>query len=242
MSRSRRITSATRATIARVFSRLEYRILEGIYCYEGGRKFWQAKREPCQRLGLRMAQALLTRLKPGGHSLYVGAGVAELPCLMTEACDLDRRVFPCNLRSAEVASLNRTCRGLPVRFQCNDAANIKGTFDHLWMVSVLNDPERFPELAPLSYGRADPLTFDADKFQRERRIVQSIVDRCMPALNLPGLVTTSTEEVIWIADWCHRHGIPYLVERRQYETALVGDPVCFMRIGVRRRKSGHGQN
>src|SRR5689334_17406284 len=153
MSGSRRITSGTRATIAKVFARLEYRRLEGIYCYEGGREFWQARRELCRRLGLRIAQALLTRLNPEGRSLYVGAGVAELPSLIVEACDLGRQVFPYNLRCVEVASLNRTCRGLPVRFRCQDAARMSGTFDHLWMVSVLNDPERFPQLAPLSYGR-----------------------------------------------------------------------------------------
>jgi hypothetical protein len=120
-----------------------------------------------------------------------------------------------------------------MRFSDKDAGQAKGRFDHLWIVSVLNDPERFPHVAPLSYGRADPVTFNPTLFQKERKIVQSIVDRCMPKLSLPGLVTTSTEEVIWIADWCHRKKIPYLVERRHYPTALVGDPVCFIKIGVR---------
>jgi hypothetical protein len=106
-----------------------------------------------------------------------------------------------------------------------------GTFDHLWVVSVLNDPERFPHLAPLSYGRADPVTFNPGLFRKERRTVQSIVNCCMSKLSRPGLVTTSTEEVIWIADWCHRHRIPYQVERKQYATALVGDPICFVRVG-----------
>ena len=67
--------------------------------------------------------------------------------------------------------------------------------------------------------------------ERERKIVESIVDNCMPKLVLPGLVTTTTEEVVWIADWCHRKKIPYIVERRHYRTALVGDPICFIKIG-----------
>lgn len=58
----------------------------------------------------------------------------------------------------------------------------------------------------------------------------------MPKLSLPGLVTTSTEEVVWIADWCHRKKIPYIVERQQYPTALVGDPICFIKIGKRARR------
>jgi hypothetical protein len=154
--------------------------------------------------------------------------------LVVETTDLQRRVFPYNLRKAEVLSLNRTCRTTAVRFVGKDAAVAKGTFDHLWMVSVLNDPERFSDLAPLSYGRADPVTFNPARFQKERRIAQTIVDRCMPKLSLPGLVTTSTEEVVWIADWCHRKKIPYLVEPEQYPTALVGDPICFIRVGEKR--------
>jgi len=234
MKRDRMISRPTSATIARVFGRLEYRRLGAIYCYEGGSEFWRAKRRLCVRLGLRLARALLARLQPGGRSLYVGAGVAELPPLLVEALDLSRLVCPYNLRRPEVRSLNRTCRGTSVRFRARDAATAGGVFDHIWMVSVLNDPERFPHLAPLSYGRADPVTFEPGKFQRERRIVQSIVDRCMPKLRLPGLVTVSTEEVVWIADWCHRKRIPYLVERQQFPTALVGDPICFMRIGTRK--------
>ena len=228
----RLLNQPTRAAIASVFAQLNYKTLGPVYCYEGGDEFWQAKRKPCERLGSRIARALAERLAPHGRSLYVGAGVAELPPLLTEALDLQREVEPYNLRRTEVSAINRACRSLPVRFHCLDAAKAKGRFDHLWMVSVLNDPERFPHLAPLSYGTADPVTFDPRQFERQRRIVRSIVDRVMPKLSLPGLVTTSTEEVVWIADWCHRKNIPYLVEREQFPTALVGDPVCFMKIGA----------
>ena len=231
MKISHRISRAARAAIENVFRRLEYRTLGKVYCYDGGDQFWRAKREPCRRLGLRVAEALLRRLPPGGRSLYVGAGVGELPSLLVERLDLQREVFPYNLRRAEVLSLNRTCRTMRVKFHAKDAASAAGTFDHLWIVSVLNDPERFPHLTPLSYGEADPVTFNPKLFQKERRIVQAIVDRCMPKLSLPGLVTTSTEEVVWIADWCHRKQIPYLVEREQHSTALVGDPICFIKIG-----------
>lgn len=229
--KSKAISRKTRAAIATVFDRLDYQVLGRVYCYEGGDEFWQAKRKPCQRLGLAIAQALLQRLAPKGRSLYVGAGVPELPPLLTEACELQRHAEPYNLRRSEVIALNRACRSLPLKYLARDAAAGKGLFDHLWIVSVLNDPERFPHLSPLSYGNADPVTFDPMKFLQERRIVQALVKRCMPKLRLPGLVTTTTEEVVWIAEWCHRKSIPYLVERKQYPTALVGDPICFMRVG-----------
>jgi hypothetical protein len=225
------IHNSTRRLIAGVFDRLDYKRLEPVYCYEGGDEFWDKKRRPCQRLGIKVAEVLLRKLPLGGRSLYIGAGVAELPVLLAEAIDLHRQVEPYNLRRSEVTVLNRACRGTPVRFHARTAAKASGKFDHLWMVSVLNDPERFPHLAPLSYGRADPVTFDPRLFQRERRVVQAIVNRCMPKLSLPALVTTSTEEVVWVADWCHRHKIPYRVERRQYPTALVGDPICFIKVG-----------
>lgn len=226
------LSSSTRRVIASVFDRLDYKALESVYCYEGGDEFWRKKREPCRRLGTKLANALVRKLPPGGRSLYVGAGVAEIPALIAEAIGLERHVESYNLRRGEVAVLNRACRGQPIHFRALDAALAQGRFDHIWMVSVLNDPERFPHLSPLSYGQADPISFDPLRFQKERRIVQSIVDRCMPKLTVPGLVTTSTEEVIWIADWCHRHQIPYRVERRQYPTALVGDPICFIKIGT----------
>jgi len=225
------IHNSTRRLIAGVFDRLDYKRLEPVYCYEGGNEFWRAKRKPCERLGINLSQALLKKLPQGGRSLYVGAGVAELPVLLAEAMELQRQVEPYNLRRSEVIVLNRACRGTPVRFHARTAAEASGKFDHLWMVSVLNDPERFPDLSPLSYGNANPVTFDPARFQKERRIVQAIVNRCMPKLRLPGLVTTSTEEVVWIADWCHRHKIPYRVERKQYPTALVGDPICLIKVG-----------
>jgi hypothetical protein len=230
-----RLSRSTKAAIATVLSRLNYKTLGRVYCHEGGDEFWQAKRKPCQRLGMKLAEALLKQLPRHGKSLYVGAGVAELPALLAEALECRREVEPYNLRRSEVAVLNRACRSLPVKFRARDAASAKGPVDHLWIVSVLNDPERFPHLAPLSYGRADPVTFEPIPFMRERRMVQSIVNQCLPKLSLPGLVTTSTEEVVWIADWCHRKGIPYRVERKQFPTALVGDPICFIHVGTKQK-------
>jgi len=226
-----RLSGSARHAIASVFDHLDYKRLESVYCYEGGDEFWRKKREPCRRLGTKVAEVLVRKLSQSGRSLYVGAGVTELPALLAELIELQRQVAPYNLRRSEVVVLNRACRSLPLKFKVQDASLASGLFDHLWIVSVLNDPERFPHLAPLSYGTADPVTFDPRQFEQQRRVVRSIVDRVMPKLSLPGLVTTSTEEVIWIADWCHRKTIPYLVEREQFPTALVGDPVCFMKIG-----------
>jgi hypothetical protein len=229
---------ATRHRITEVYERLDYGALGPVYCYEGGEEFWRAKRGPCDRLGRRIAVVLRKKLEPGGRSLYVGAGVAEIPALIMETVELDRKVEPYNLRRAEVAALNSASHSIPLTFHLADAAGAKGRFDHLWIVSVLNDPERFPHLSPLSYGRGNPLTLDPLKFGIERRTVRALVARCMGKLARPSLVTTTTEEVLWIAEWCHRHRVPYLVGTHHHPTALVGDPICFIEIGKRGKGSG----
>ena len=226
-----KLAPATRRLVTEVYDRLDYDALGPVYCYEGGDEFWRVKRGPCDRLGSRVAVVLRRKLRRGGRSLYVGAGVAELPALIMETLELGRTVEPHNLRRAEVGALNRACHSIPLTFHMVDAASAKGRFDHLWMVSVLNDPERFPYLSPLSYGRGNPLTLDPLKLGKERRIVRALVARCMGKLTKPGFVTTTTEEVQWIAEWCHRHRVPYRVGKHDYPTALVGDPICFMQIG-----------
>jgi len=236
--RARRLRPATRAAIAAIFRRLDYRTLGRIYCDEGGDAFWHAKQGPCRRLGIKLAEALRARLPARGHSLYVGAGVAELPVLAMETLELGRTVTACNLRADEVAVLNRACEGFPFRLLHQDAGEVQGIFDHVWMVSVLNDPERFPTLSDLSYGRANPVLFDVAAFTKERDVVVALVDRCLRKLRPPGLVTTSVEEINWITDWCLKRNVSCMVEPRSHPTAVVEDPVRFIRVG--RVKPGRG--
>ena len=223
---------ATLHAIARIFDSLDYAALGAIYCHEGGNAFWAERREPCRTLGTKLAGVLRDRLAPNGRSLYVGAGVAELPMLAMETLELHRTVEAYNLRADEVSLLNHACAGLPFGFQARDAREAAGTFDHLWIVSVLNDPECFPELGALSSGHANPVTFDPDVFVVERQAVFAVAAGCLEKVARPGLVTTSIEEIPWITDWCERQGIPCVVEDEDHPTALVEDPVCVIRIGA----------
>jgi hypothetical protein len=217
---------------------LDYRTLGRIYCDEGGLAFWRDRRRPAQRLGLAIAAALAGRLHRGGRSLYVGAGVAEIPVLVMEQHDLGRTVEAYTLRRAEARVLNRAGTVAGLRVHAADARVARGTFDHLWMVSVLNDPEAFPSLSALSYGRADPVTFDSAAFARDRTAVRRLIDRCLRRLSLPALVTTSVEEVPWIRDWARRHRIETIVEAEHLPTALVGDAICFIRLERHKAVSG----
>jgi len=218
-------------TIANVFSQLDYPALGKIYCDEGGVEFWQDRRGPCQQLGIRIAMHLEQILPPKGRSLYIGAGVAELPMLIVETADLNRSVEPYNLRKDEVAILNKACTALPFSFQTSNALHAQGGFDHIWMVSILNDPECYPEASALSYGRATPATFDADAFKKEQHILHQLVNSCLGKLTLPGLITTSVEEIPWITNWCVKKGVPFRIESKTFPTAIVEDPVCFIHIG-----------
>jgi len=223
---------ATLRSIAKIFDSLDYAALGPIYCDEGGDAFWEERREPCRMLGTALADVLRGRLAPNGRSLYVGAGVAELPLLAMETMDLHRTVEAYNLRAAEVPLLNRACAGLPFAFRAQDAREAAGTFDHIWIVSVLNDPECFPELGALSSARANPVTFDPASFAVERRAVLALAAGCLAKLARPGLITTSVEEIPWVTDWCERQGVACVVEDEDYPTAIVEDPVCFIRIGA----------
>ncbi len=226
-----RLQPKTQRVIAEVFDRLDYRKLGPIYCDVGGQAFWRDRREPCRKLGIKLAEVLRTRLAAAGRTLYVGAGVAEIPVLAMETLELARTVVPCNLRRGEVDVLNKACDSVPLRFLKREASSVPGRFDHLWIVSVLNDPERFPELSALSYGRADPTKFNPRRFEAERKKVQRLASACLSKLTRPGLVTTSVEEIPWITDWCARRGVHCVVEKEDYPTAMVGDPICFIRIG-----------
>ena len=220
----------TRQVIREIFAKLNYTALGDIYCEEGGEAFWKAHKKKCQTMGIRIAEALKQRLPRNGKSLYVGAGVAELPMLVLETLEMNRTVQACNLREQEVDILNLACDGLPFTVQASNAQTARGTFDHLWMASVLNDPECFPETSALSYGRADPIRFDPVAFQRERTHIRDLLDACLPKLSHPGLLSTTVEEVTWMTDWLTRHQVPFHVEEQLYPTAIVGDPLCFIRL------------
>src|SRR5688572_15090833 len=101
-------SSRSQQVIENVFAVLDYPVLAEIYCHAGGEDFWRERREAVVELGCLWSQALVSRLPRGGRSLYVGAGVAELPALVVEVLDLQRRVRICNRDARQCATLNRS--------------------------------------------------------------------------------------------------------------------------------------
>src|SRR5256712_12479674 len=112
---------ATLQAITRIFDSLDYAALGSIYCDEGGDAFWRERRGPCQELGIKLAAVLRDRLLPSGRSLYVGAGVAELPPLVMETAELHRTVAAYNLRADEAGGLHPARPKLPRGFPAQHA-------------------------------------------------------------------------------------------------------------------------
>ncbi len=232
LAKTPRLEKKTARRIKQMYQALDYEGLGPIYCDEGGDAFWEDRRGPCQKLGNAIAKALRSRLPQQGRSLYVGAGVPEIPPLLMEQMELQRTVRPYNLRQAEVDILNQAGGEHSIPFCSGSAESATGHFDHLWIVSVLNDPEEFPNLSRLfSYDRADPMTFDISAFSTERESGIQLFSNCMAKLTKPGLLTTSVEELPWVEHWCEHHHQSFQIEESTYPTALVGDPICFIRIG-----------
>lgn len=221
--------------IERLFDSLDYPTLGKIYCHEDGDTFWDDRRENVLRAGIEWALALGTRLGPG-RSLYVGAGVAELPALVMEAFDLGREIRIATLNIAECDSLNASLTqvGLADRIMftfCDAAASEVGDgFDHLSLVSVLNDPELYPTVSDVSYGRLHPVFLDVSQFEAERDGLRGLVNHLIGALQLPAWVTTTVEEVPWILSAAERQGLLVEADEDVIETAVVGDPLGFLRL------------
>ena len=228
-------TIETRQQLERLMNALDYGALAEIYCDEGGESFWEDRRGAVVSLGLEWAAALCDRLQKGGRSLYVGAGVAELPALLAEVCDLERSCVVTNLRVPECDSLNASLSavglGERLRFEARDAAEIdeKG-FDHLSVISVFNDPETVPWVSGVTYGRVSPLDLDVEAFSEERARLRALAKPLCAALARPALVTTTFEEVPWLLEAADADGLRADGDDAMIETALVGDPIGFITL------------
>src|SRR2546425_5369609 len=102
---------ATLRDITRIFDSLDYQTLGPVYCDKGGDAFWEERRGPGQELGTTLAAVLRDPLPPGGRSLYVGAGVAQLPPPVMETTELHRTGAVYKPRADEVAVLHHACTG-----------------------------------------------------------------------------------------------------------------------------------
>lgn len=225
------------ATTQKLFEALDWRALGAIYFHDDGEARWQELLPRVLTLGNDWARALLKRVPPTGRSLYVGAGIAELPVLLAERFVRSRDVVALNLRQRECeliqAGLAR-CGLMPrdLAIVPGDAATAArpGAFDHLGCVSVLTDPKTWPLVSGVAYGRIPPVQLDVEAFVAERERARGFAATLFAALQRPAWITTSVEEAPWFLEQATRHGAALAVDGASIATAVVGDAVGFLRV------------
>lgn len=220
----------------KVLAAADWRELGDIYFHENGAAELRARAPAVVAAGERLARALRAHVPRGGASLWVGAGVAELPVLLAEVLLHDRRVVAANLRTRECELLNAALASaapeVALRYVAGDAATIEPgcTFDHLGCISVFTDPETWPALAGVAYGRIAPVQLDLAQFAAEREQARTLARALFARLARPAVVTTSADEVAWFLEQAATAGVAVAAEEELIETAVVGDPVGFLKL------------
>lgn len=236
MTRSAADWPAVLRLAARVMDHLDWRALGEIYFHDDGERFWAERRPRVLELGEELGRRLLREVSRGGASLWVGAGVAELPVLLGEVLLHERSVVAANLRAAECTVLNAglaaAASGIALRFCPEDARTTAPgrTFDHVGCISVFTDPETWPLLSDVAYGRIAPVQIDVERFVGERDAARTVAQGLFARLQRPGLVTTTAEEVAWFLEQAEAAGVRVDAADDLVETAVVGDPVGFLRV------------
>ena len=233
------------AALVELEGELDWPLLEKLYCTAGGAGFFGAEQRAAQReAGLLHAADLLPLLEDEAvapASLYVGAGVAELAPALAEALVLGRGVLLTNLAGPEQRELARALDavgrrlGLQLpRFLGGELAELAPQLGpragHLWMTSVLTDPEAFPALHARAYGRPGLAPPDpAREAARAAGLVAEALGRCA----LPAVLTTTDEELEHVLPVARRLGLALEVPEHGRLSAVVGDPVrhCVLRAG-----------
>jgi hypothetical protein len=220
---------------------LDWTLLGQLYCHEGGEDFFgpeqiEAQREAGLRFASDVAEALegLPKQKP---SLYVGAGVAELAPILCERLLLRREVSIVGLPGLEARELNRALSAveaslrLPLpRWSTRPLGSLaRRGFGHLWLVSVLTDPETFPALSRLAYTerRPKPATL-----ARDRERAEALLEAALGRLEAPAVLFTTDEELPLVTETARRLGLILEPGERARLSPIVGDPV--RRVAVRR--------
>jgi hypothetical protein len=226
---------------------LDWERLGTLYCSEGGEDFFCAEqREALAEGGLRFAQDLGERLTPGsggGASLYLGAAIFELYPALFEHLVLEREVVLLNLDQDETHELNRGLqevgrgieRSMPCLLTC-DLSELQGRrFDHLWMTSVLNDPEAFPALHDVLYEReSGEYATGRGDLAEDRRRAQCLLEQLFALGADECWLSTTDEELPLILEFCRLQAFELEIPDRARLSAIVGDPVrhCRLRRGA----------
>jgi hypothetical protein len=231
------------AVLGTIQAELDWERLGRAYCEGDGTTFFDDElRERWLDVGLEIGDALAQVLKSPGRSVYVGAALAEVPTMLVEALVLGREVVWVNLPGDEMEELTRVMRLASEKFgielpvptfeplECLPSA----WFDHVWMVSVLTDPEEFPALHDQLYERHDSklATRRGDLCENAERAEQ-LLEAVFDVASDDALVTTSDEELAGMKNIARDRGFDLENLGESTVSAIVGDVVrTYRRIAA----------
>jgi len=232
------------AALVELEAELDWGSLGRLYCSEGGEGFFPPEQVEAQReTGLLFAADLAAALEgvPVSASLYVGAAVAELIPALSEALVLGRRVVLMNLPGPEPRALNEALGRVEERLGASLPRILEGDlaalapaldppFGHLWMTSVLSDPEAFPALHLCLYGRGD--RGRSGRLETERERARALVGEILGLAAPRARLTTTDEELGIVREICAARDLRLVVPRTARLSAIVGDAVRICALGT----------
>lgn len=228
------------AVLGTIQAELDWERLGRAYCEGDGTDFFDAElRERWLDVGLQIGATLAEALNGSkGRSVYVGAALAEVPTMLVESIVLGREVVWINLPGDEIDELARVMRlaaekfgiALPMPSFASVESLPRGAFDHVWMVSVLTDPDHFPALHDELYERhgtelATGRGSIVEDRERAERLTGSVLELAAPS----ALVTTTGEELEIVRSSAQARGSALSPILAKHVSAIVGDPVCVCR-------------
>ena len=195
------------ATLAQLDAEIEWDTCAAVYCEGDATGFFSPeRREAILDAGLKLGADIgdvLAKRTGKGRSLYIGAAVAELAPMLFEHIVLGRKVTWVAVPSAEMDELTRALTaidpGLPTPRLARWKAQDIGVTDHIWMTSVLTDPDAFPALHNELYGRRgskEAVKGGHPKAER-LRAKELVTEALHTAGNLSLLTTTDEELLVW---------------------------------------------
>lgn len=246
------------AAVAAAESAIDWPALGALYCEGDARDFFDAARVSEMRdtallFASDLADLLASRAarassgEPSARaphrSLYLGAAAAELALVLFERIVLERRVAWVNLPGPEAEAIDAALAAaeeaagtrLP-RVQTTPWRREEiGPCDHLWLCSVLTDPERFPALHDALYERrGTPDAIGRGNLRAEREAADELGARALSCLVAGAVVSTTDEELAVLHPLARRLGARFDVPDRGRITSPVGDTVRHCRWQVAR--------
>jgi len=236
------------AVLGTIQAELDWERLGRAYCEGDGTDFFDDElRERWLDVGLQIADTLAEALNGSkGRSVYIGAALAEVPTMLVESIVLGRDVVWINLPGDEIDELARVMRlaaekfgiALPMPSFERVESLPRASFDHVWMVSVLTDPDHFPALHDELYERhGTELATGRGSLTEDRERAKHLARSVLELAPMAAFVTTTDEELEIVRFEARSRGSALNQLDADRVSAIVGDRVRVCRVSDLQRRT-----